>query len=562
MRSVTAILTSLLVVTGASALSERSLLLHEKRDTHPASFVSHGPAASDAPLRLRIALVQSDIAGLKDKLMEVSTPGNAAYGQHLSKDELFAYTSPKASTVDAVQKWLSENGLESTQASPAGDWITITTTVKQANALLDADFSTFSNSQTGDAVIRTLSYSIPASLKEHVELVHPTVSFPGPRHSLPVASIPLQNLSTNAAPSSCNRAITPTCLQELYNIPTTAAPKSSNQLAVSGFIDQFANQADLKSFLTSFRKDISSSTTFTLQTLDGGSNPQNINEAGVEADLDIEYTVGLATGVPVAFVSVGDNFQDGDLEGFLDIINFLAAESTPPTVLTTSYGQDESTISRALAEKLCNAYASIGTRGTSILFASGDGGVSGSQSQSCSKFIPTFPSGCPFLTSVGATQNVNPEVAAALSAGGFSNYFDTPSYQTSAKAAYLSALGSTNSGKFNASGRGYPDVAAIGEDVEIVSGGQTGLVAGTSCSSPIFASVIALINSDLIAAGKPPLGFLNPWLYSTAASALNDITSGSNPGCNTNGFPAKAGWDPVTGNGSPDFVKLRTAAGL
>lgn len=77
------------------------------------------------------------------------------------------------------------------------------------------------------------------------------------------------------------------------------------------------------------------------------------------------------------------------------------------------------------------------------------------------------------------------------------------------------------------------DVAAIGEDVEIVSGGQTGLVAGTSCSSPIFASVIALINSDLIAAGKSPLGFLNPWLYSTAASALNDITSGSNPGCNT-----------------------------
>lgn len=71
--------------------------------------------------------------------------------------------------------------------------------------------------------------------------------------------------------------------------------------------------------------------------------------AGVEADLDIEYTVGVATGVPVVFISVGNDFQDGALEGFLDIINFLLGEDSPPQVLTTSYGQDEDTISQALA---------------------------------------------------------------------------------------------------------------------------------------------------------------------------------------------------------------------
>ncbi len=68
---------------------------------------------------------------------------------------------------------------------------------------------------------------------------------------------------------------------------------------------------------------------------------------------------------------------------------------------------------------------------------------------------------------------------------------------------------------------------------------------GTSCSSPIFTSVIALLNDELAQAGKPPLGFLNPFLYSTGASALNDITTGDNPGCGTNGFPATTGWDPV-----------------
>ena len=74
--------------------------------------------------------------------------------------------------------------------------------------------------------------------------------------------------------------------------------------------------------------------------------------------------------------------------------------------------------------------------------------------------------------------------------------------------------------------------------------------------------IIALLNDRLIAAGKSPLGFLNPFLYSTGASAFNDITSGTNPGCNTDGFPATTGWDPITGLGTPDFVKLLTAVGL
>ena len=77
---------------------------------------------------------------------------------------------------------------------------------------------------------------------------------------------------------------------------------------------------------------------------------------------------------------------------------------------------------------------------------------------------------------------------------------------------------------------------------QVVLSGSTTSVAGTSASSPAFAGVISLLNDYRISQGKPALGFLNPWLYSNAASALNDITSGSNPGCGTNGFTARAGW--------------------
>ncbi|KAH0390309.1 hypothetical protein KCU89_g15733, partial [Aureobasidium melanogenum] len=101
-----------------------------------------------------------------------------------------------------------------------------------------------------------------------------------------------------------------------------------------------------------------------------------------------------------------------------------------------------------------------------------------------------------------------------------------------------------------------PDVAAQGNHDIIVWEGNVTTIGGTSASAPTFAAVIALVNDALIAAGKPPLGFLNPWLYGGAFAALTDITEGSSIGCNTSGFPAEAGWDAVTGFGTPNLDKL------
>lgn len=167
------------------------------------------------------------------------------------------------------------------------------------------------------------------------------------------------------------------------------------------------------------------------------------------------------------------------------------------------------------------------------------------------------------LTSVGATTLTAPstETAASFSSGGFSGLFTAPSYQASVVQSYVAGLPSDIQSKFSNGGRAYPDVSAVGQNVEIVVNGQNAAAFGTSCSTPIFASVIALINDELAAAGKSPLGFLNPFLYSNPG-AFNDITTGSNPGCGTNGFPASTGWDPVTGLGTPNYEALRAAAGL
>nr|GAT54940.1 predicted protein [Mycena chlorophos] len=511
------------IALGAAAVpSRRAMAVHESR-ADPRGFVNTGAADSDTEITLRIQMAHTNMAGLEELAYDIATPSSANYGNHLTVDELTEFVKPAEATSSAVLEWLSENNIKSTVISPAGDTLSITIPVSQANELLDTTFSVFSHLDSGKTMIRTLAYSIPASLQGHIDLVYPTLSF------------------------------------DIYGIPSAPGTQASNSLAVSGFIEQFANQADLKEFLTSFRPDIPSSTTFTLQTVDGGSNPQTRSEAGIEANLDTQYTVGVATGVKTSFISVGENNADG-LDGFLDIINFLIKGPTRPLVLSTSYGFDEDELTLSEVTSLCNAYMQLGSLGTSILFSSGDGGVSGSQSQSCTTFIPTAPSGCPFVTSVGATQGF-PETAASFSSGGFSNFFSTPSFQSADVASFLSKLGSTNSGKFNASGRGFPDVSFQGVNFEIAFDTEEGTVDGTSCSSPSFASVIALINDKLLAQGSSPLGFLNPFLYSTGRSALNDITSGDNPGCNTNGFSAGTGWDPVTGLGTPNFAALLAAAG-
>lgn len=133
-----------------------------------------------------------------------------------------------------------------------------------------------------------------------------------------------------------------------------------------------------------------------------------------------------------------------------------------------------------------------------------------------------------------------------------------PSYQSTAVAAYFTSHKPTYTAtQYNNSQtvRGYPDVSANGANYVVALDGSLSLVYGTSASSPTFGSIITLINEQRINAGKAAVGFLNPTLYANTA-AFNDITSGTNQGCGTAGFTAVAGWDPVTGLGTPNYGKL------
>lgn len=250
-----------------------------------------------------------------------------------------------------------------------------------------------------------------------------------------------------------------------------------------------------------------------------------------------------------------------------------------PQTLSTSYGEDEQSVPESYARTVCNMYGQLGARGVSVVFSSGDNGPGSAcqtnDNKGTTRFSPIFPATCPYVTSVGGTVGIEPERAVSFSSGGFSDLWSRPRYQDAAVQQYLSILGDRWKGLYNAGGRGFPDVAAQGYHFHVVDKNDAGaqmdvLVSGTSASAPTFAAVVALLNNARLAAKMPPLGFLNPWIYSQGYKGLTDVMHGGSKGCTGSdshsdlqtplvpyaGWNATIGWDPVTGHGTPDFAKL------
>ncbi|KAF8699672.1 Subtilisin-like protein, partial [Rhizoctonia solani] len=580
----------------ASPVSQDFTTRHALREI-PSGWTRVARAPADHNIDLRVGLKQARMTDLLAILDEVSNPASTKYGKHLSKEDVDKLVAPRGESVESVEQWLRSHGATVSGRSSAGDWIHVTVPVSRAEKMLGTKYNIYRHT-SGAHIVRSESYALPRSLDSHIDVVQPTTYFGRinerstvessselERRASTVFVLPdsgkeelkqVANEMTGkveaAVPSSCSSTITPACLKALYKTDSYT-PKAGNSSSIGitgGYSDQYASTSDFRTFYAKFASSATRST-FSVELINGGKNTQT--NPGIEANLDVQYAGVLSDPIPLTFYSTGgsppykpdSNTPTNTNEPYLEWVNYMLNKTTLPLTISTSYGDDEQTVPLDYATRVCSSFAQLGVRGVSVLFSSGDGGVGSgtcktNDGTNRTRFQPIFPASCPYVTAVGGTYKIAPEVGVSFSQGGFSDYFARPSYQTSAVSTFLGSIGTTYSGLYNTTGRGFPDVAAQGRSFQIIQKGSTTSVAGTSASAPAFAGVIALLNDYRLSQGKSPLGFLNPWLYSSAASALNDITSGSNPGCGTNGFTARAGWDPVTGLGTPDFVKLQAVA--
>jgi tripeptidyl-peptidase-1 len=498
---------------------------------------------------------------------------------------------PSDDSVSQVSAWLEDAGIGNVKRD--ADWITVKTTVGVANKMLDTRFSWYiSDEAKPKKILRTLEYSVPDDVAQQINLVQPTTRFAAIRANHETANeIPGLFFATAVNTTvNCDATITPQCLENLYKIDYTPDPKSGSKVAFASYLEEYARYSDLALFEKNILPEAVGEN-FTVVQYNGGLNNQTSADDSGEANLDLQYIVGMSHPLPVTEFSTGgrgpwvadlDQPDEADSanEPYLEFLQSVLkmSQSELPQVISTSYGENEQSVPKSYALSVCNLFAQLSSRGVSIIFSSGDSGTGSAclsnDGRNITKFQPQYPATCPWVTSVGSTRYLN-ETATYFSSGGFSDYWERPSYQDEAVGAYLGTIGDAFAPYFNASGRGFPDVAAQGFGYRVYDKGSLKGYQGTSCSAPAFAGIVALLNDARLKKGQPVLGFLNPLLYSSP-DALNDITLGGSTGCDghgrfhgaPNGSPvipfaswnATAGWDPVTGLGTPNFPALMAAA--
>jgi subtilase family serine protease len=323
-----------------------------------------------------------------------------------------------------------------------------------------------------------------------------------------------------------------------------------------------------------------------------------------EADLDLEWSGGIASNATIIYVYVGNSSSFS----VFDSLEYAIDNNLAP-VVSISYGACESGLGTATVQGFEQLAQQGNAQGQTITAASGDSGAAACDSdtaKSASKgFAVSAPASVPEITAVGgsefsadlsdpsaywnSTNNSNsgsaisyiPEEAwndtstngtLSASGGGASIVFAKPTWQ--------SGTGVPNDGK-----RDVPDIslnASSDHDGYLLcsngscvngyrqSNNDLTVVGGTSAGAPTFAAILALVNQATQSKG---LGNANVTLYAPATtllSAFHDITSGNNdvpctkgsttcPSDGILGFNAGVGYDQVTGLGTVDAYNLANA---
>lgn len=383
---------------------------------------------------------------------------------------------PPQETVDLTREWLYDSGITRLKYSSGGDWITASAPVRQVEALLDCRYHEFTNIANGETIIRTLEWSMPEYLREHIDVIQPTTSFfrttPQDRYGgilqpdwekkgrLPTyeelweedlverghLDIPtIQELPANPTiKDACNRlAPSSLCLRILYGTFGYQVQNDTNKLGVVNFLGNNNNRSDIVRYLEMYRPDaLGGGATDYFETILVGDaidqqTPNTLEQLeqnmGLEGALDIETLLGISYPVPIIAWNVGgkplfqpsQNKPENTNEPYMEWLNHVLAKDHLPQVISISYADEEQTVPESYAKRVCASFAQLGARGVSVIVASGDEGV-GKDGQCYSndgkkraKFLPTFPASCPFVTAVGGTRNLDPVMVGFDARGGF-----------------------------------------------------------------------------------------------------------------------------------------------
>lgn len=498
------------------------------------SFAKPDPADE---VQVVLAIKQNNRDWLERKLRAVSYPDSQEYGNYMNFDEIAQHVHGRPESVTEVLKTFESHGIARHRvAFTVGNSFAVARlSIQDAESMFSADFYHFKNRRKPTwTTVKSPKYSLPDQLAGHLDFVCCFDKFPREGLIEPdIIDIDDQLIE-----------ITPREINEAYKLNEYSATNSQTSQAIAGFLKQYFNPKDLERFQKKYNLPEKPVAKIVGENI--------VEKPGIEATLDVEYISAVGRNVPTWFISTSTYANDKQ-EDFLSWLLYLVNTTDAPLVHSVSYGDYEHTIAADYLQRTEDEFKKVGISGRTLLFASGDSGVSCKNG----KFTPQWPSSSPYVTAVGGTKDTL-ELWGS-SGGGFSNVFTTPDYQQDALEQYLKRGDAPSSKYYNLKGRAYPDVSAFSVNF-IVEYDNTYLpVGGTSCAAPTFAGVVSLLNDVRLNQGMKPLGFLNPLLYqSLKGNGFIDATMGSNgEGFLCPGFKAGKGWDPASGWGAPNFEALK-----
>jgi len=510
-----------------------------------------GTMVQTQSMKLGLILPLRNESELDSLLLQLRDPQSPNYHHYLSSAEFAERFGATQKDYDAVVAWAKSNGLTVTQTTPNRRVVDVQGSVATVNRALHVQLSNYQ---------------------------HPTenrVFFAPDREPTMDLAVPLLGITglTNISPRK-NHLVHGTNAQHMEAITRThgsgpsgeylpsdmrAAYYGSGSLTGSGqtvgiFSYDGYKTADVTLYYT--KTGMKSSVPVKNVLVNGysgvcdsgdGSGTSTCDDG--EQVLDIVNVIGMAPGLTQVIFYEGSSATD--------ILNQMATDNTAKVISSSWGGGDFGSADDSI-------YKQFAAQGQTFLNATGDDGAYNADTWAAPSLDPNILDvGGTDLTTTGPGGSWSSETGWTGSSGGYYKPagYTIPAYQTLA-----GVITSTNKGSTTL--RNDPDVSAEADfdNPTVVNGTFETGYGGTSFAAPRWAGLLALANQQSVAAGKSTLGFVNTKIYnigvsSTFASDFHDITSGSNKPDEGSGagFKAVAGFDLVTGWGSPQGAALINA---
>ena len=534
-----------------------------------AGIVAARPLPVSDPLTVVVGLGVPDPPSLAALVSDLYSPGSPQYHAFRTSSELAREFAAPASAVSAARAYFAGFGL-AVDPSPDHLLLSVTGPSSQIGAAFGTTFEEYPAGNGHWFVSHPTPARLPAVApwSGAYGLGNETAVAPATAGAVPL----LSHLVPSVACSGTSAPLAPCQVWQAYNMTSLiggGVNGTGRRVAVVDAYSSAETQDQLSTDLTSF--DLQNSLPpAAVSFVYPDTDPTTLNSSAnagwnFEDALDLQWAHAAAPGATIDMT-----FSPNAGAGLYEAVDWLVAHQAVD-VISLSWGEPDVGAFNAYDTACtvgCNAstdgsygifspvLAFAAAEGISVVAASGDCGAS----DGTSGLSTNFPASDPDVTGVGGTQlsvmpsgsylsetawSGNSSGAASPgcsnqggSGGGFSP-FPRPWWQVGFPAA-------------GSEGRGVPDVALdASTPAMVVIGGTDSAVGGTSLATPIWAGIATI--ADQYSGGR--LGLLNPSLYAIAAGPnyvrdFHDIESGNN------GYPAVAGWDPLTGLGTPRVASL------